>query len=290
MLEVLLAVARAGTVAQAGPGLGLSARAVSGRLRSWEERSGTRVLERGRGGGRLTAEGALLAEWAAPLLDTARELGVAVGALGGSGADRLAVAATPTVADHLLRAWLVRMHAEGAGGVHLTVRDTAEVARDVLGGGAALGFVEGPRPTLPDGLRSATVTSDRLVVVVVPQHDWAGRGVGPAELAAAAPATCGTDVRATLGVALAGAGVADAGPAAGLPTTAAVRAAALDAGRPAVASRLAVQEDLAAGRLVEVPVAGLDTARELRAVWPDATTPSGPARSLLRIATDGRIR
>ena len=65
-------------------------------------------------------------------------------------------------------------------------------------------------------------------------------------------------------------------------TTAAVRAAVLAAAAPAVISELAVADDLAAGRLVEIRVPGLDLRRVLRAIW-DSTQepPAGAARDLI---------
>jgi hypothetical protein len=52
-----------------------------------------------------------------------------------------------------------------------------------------------------------------------------------------------------------------------------------------VLSSLAVETDLADGRLLAVRVAGLELGRQLRAVWAGASTlPAGPARDLLAIA------
>ena len=59
---------------------------------------------------------------------------------------------------------------------------------------------------------------------------------------------------------------------------------------PAVLSELAVVDDLAAGRLVRVPVRGADLTRALHAVWPRGQLPVGPARDLLAIATAGSGR
>ena len=293
VLELLDAVSRHGSVVAAGRELGLTPQAVTGRLRAWESRSGTALLERGRRGGRLSPQGTLLARWAGPLLAGARDLDTALAALRGTGG--LGVAATDTVAEHLLPGWLVRMRDESAGPVDLAVLDSPEVLRSVLDGAATLGFLETPgllRGTdLPAGLRSATVASDRLVLVVHPEHEWAvpGTVVDRAELAGARPATSGADVRAGLDRLVQGCGDG-ADPVRLLPGTAAAREAAVRGEAPAVLSRLAAADDLAAGRLHEVPIAGTDGARELRAVWSAEVAPTAAARSLLRIATGGRIR
>jgi hypothetical protein len=51
-----------------------------------------------------------------------------------------------------------------------------------------------------------------------------------------------------------------------------------------VLSTLAVREDVAAHRIVEVAVTGARLDRSLRAVWPSGQRPAGPARDLLTIA------
>lgn len=50
---------------------------------------------------------------------------------------------------------------------------------------------------------------------------------------------------------------------------------------PVCLSELAVADELATRRLVEVPLSGLDLRRPLRAVWPTGRRPAGPARDLL---------
>jgi DNA-binding transcriptional LysR family regulator len=157
----------------------------------------------------------------------------------------------------------------------------------VLEGAADIGFVEGPDPG--SELDSQVVAQDRLVVVVAPGHPWARRRrIGAAELAATRlvqrEPTSGT--RAALEAALSGQPPM-AAPLLELSTTSAVRAAVAAGAGPAALSRLAVGDDLDRGRLVPVPVAGVDLARELRAVWPAGRRLSHPARDLLHIATAG---
>jgi DNA-binding transcriptional LysR family regulator len=69
-----------------------------------------------------------------------------------------------------------------------------------------------------------------------------------------------------------------------LASTTAVKAAAVTGAGPAVLSELAVTEELASRRLVEVPVEGVHLHRALRAVWPTGPLPTGPARDLLSLA------
>jgi len=97
--------------------------------------------------------------------------------------------------------------------------------------------------------------------------------------------TSGT--RTALEHALAGLGPL-AAPLLELSTSSGVRAAVAAGAGPAVLSDLAVSEDLAAGRLVQVPLRGVDLRRQLRAVWPVGQRPGGPARDLLAIAAPHR--
>ncbi|MER5827722.1 hypothetical protein ABT086_37185, partial [Streptomyces mirabilis] len=90
------------------------------------------------------------------------------------------------------------------------------------------------------------------------------------------------ETRASARAAGLGAGSARAGPAQWLPTTAAVRAAALVGSAPAVISELAVEDDLTTGRLIRVQTPELDLSRTLRVIWDGATSPpSGVARDLI---------
>lgn len=308
-LDLLRTVARTGSIAAAGRELGLTQQAVSARLRSVEKTVGVELLHRDRRGRRLGPEGALLADWATGVLDAARELDAAIAALrgaertppgsdgpDGSDVEWLEIAASSTVAEFLLPHWLVRLRAElgDDAAVSLAVRSTGHVAAAVLDGVATVGFVEGPE--LPEGLSAATVSSDRLELVVPPEHPWARRGitVDAGELAATPLVSReqGSGTRMVLDRVLAEAApeVERPAPAHEMSASTAVRESVLAGAGPAVLSRLAVAADIEAGRLVAVSVAGVELTRELRAIWPEGPAPAGRARALLRIATEGRIR
>lgn len=295
-LELLLAVARTGSLGGAGRELGLTQQAVSSRVRTMEKLVGTRLLQRDTHGSTLTDAGALIADWAGRVLAAADELDAAITSLRGVRDARLDVAASYTVAEYLLPGWLARLRTElGPGtGVNLVVRNSAQVADLVLRGEAGLGFVEGP--DLPPGLDAVTVATDHLVLVVAPGHRWARRrSVEPAELAAAALVSreSGSGTRVVLDNALAAAApeIERPAPALELSATTAIRHAVLAGAGPAVLSALAVAEDIGSGRLVRVRIdGGLDLRRELRGIWPEGPPPAGPARLLLGIARGARTR
>jgi DNA-binding transcriptional LysR family regulator len=136
------------------------------------------------------------------------------------------------------------------------------------------------------------VATDRLAVVVRPDHPWAHRKspVRPAELAATplGEREEGSGTRQSLRAVLTGylgPGSELAPPALQLTTTTAVRQAVRAGAGPAVLSLLAVREAVGAGLLVVVPVLGIDLGRRLRAVWSGAAQPpAGPARDLVAVA------
>ncbi|HVB46387.1 MAG TPA: LysR family transcriptional regulator [Streptosporangiaceae bacterium] len=304
-LEVLLAIARTGSLNAAARQVGVTQQAVSARIKSAEAQAGVALVARTSRGSTLTAEGKVVAEWAARLLAVASELDAGLAALRNDHHARLRVSASMTIAEQLLPGWLVSLQAaarhrgEQPAEIVLTAANSETVAQQVRGGEADLGFVEGP--TRPDGLRSRVIGHDELVVVVRPDHPWARRRqpLSPGELASARLVSReeGSGTRDALATALATALTATAprrasaarttAPAAlALSTTAAVRAAVLAGAGPAVLSELTVAEDLASHRLTRVQVDGINLRRSLRAIWSGGQFPPvGAARDLLAHVT-----
>jgi DNA-binding transcriptional LysR family regulator len=292
-LELLLAIANRGSLSAAGRDIGLTQQAISARMATLEAQTGVRLLVRTTRGSRLTASGAVAAQWADRLLQVAHEVDTGLAALRESSRSRVKVSASLTVAEQLLPGWLVSLQAaarrrgETPIEVVLTATNSDHVLDQVRAGDADLGFVEGPRT--PRGLRSQVVAHDELVLVVLPGHRWARRGaaITARELNDTALVTRepGSGTRDYLTAALQnllGPGAGKTAPALELSTSAAVRAAVLAGSAPAVLSRLAVSDDIATGRLRVLPVAGLDLRRDLRAVWLGGRTPpAGAVRDLL---------
>ncbi|ROQ98931.1 transcriptional regulator [Streptomyces sp. 2132.2] len=284
-LELLLEVARVGSLSGAAKRMGITQPAASSRIRAMETRLGVALVDRSPRGSTLTAEGALVTDWARRVVEAAEALDAGAQALRGRRDSRLRVAASMTIAEYLLPGWLIALRGQRPGtAVSLHAGNSAVVAERVLAHEADLGFVEGL--SVPEGLDSAVIAQDRLVVAVAPGHAWARRskGVAAAELAAT-PLILrewGSGTRQVLDAALAGSGGL-AAPLLELASTTAVKAAALSGAGPCVLSELALGEELAARRLVEVPVTGAALGRALRAVWPVGNRPAGPARDLLSL-------
>lgn len=291
-LEILLAVARTGSLSAAARESGLTQQAVSARMRALEARTGVVLATRTPRGASLTPAGAVVAQWADRLLNLAEEVDTGLAALRDSGRSTLRISASLTIAEHFLPSWLVSLRADALRRgeqpvrVVLTATNSDAVLEQVRDGGADVGFVEGPGA--PRGLRSRVVAHDELVLVVPPRHPWSRRdAVTPATLAATPLVSRepGSGTRDFLTAALhraIGPDVALAVAALELSTGAAVRAAVLAGAAPAVLSRTVVADDLRAGRLRAVPVPELDLHRSLRAVWPGSRVPPpGPVRTLL---------
>ncbi|MFG3124712.1 LysR family transcriptional regulator [Streptomyces sp. NPDC048201] len=281
-LELLLAVARLGSLGAAARELGITQPAASSRLRSMERQLGVALVDRSPRGSRLTDAGALVTDWARQVVAAAEVFDAGAQALRARRDSRLRVAASMTIAEYLLPGWLLALRAGRPDtAVSLLAGNSAKVAELLLSGEADLGFVEGL--TVPTGLDSAVIAHDRLTVVTAPAHPWARRArpLETAELAAT-PLILrerGSGTRQVLDAALG----APARPLIELSSTTAVKAAVIGGAGPAVLSELAVGEELATRRLVGIPVEGVLLRRDLRAVWPTGHRPTGPARELLSL-------
>ncbi|MFM9448022.1 LysR family transcriptional regulator [Streptomyces acidiscabies] len=282
-LELLLAVARVGSLGAAARELGITQPAASSRVRSMERQLGVALVDRSPRGSRLTDAGALVTDWARRIIEAAEAFDVGAQALRDRRDSRLRVAASMTIAEYLLPGWLLALRAQRPDtAVSLLAGNSAAVAEQLLADEVDLGFVEGL--SVPAGLDSAVIGHDRLIVVVAPGHPW-GRRRKPLrgeELAATALILRekGSGTRQVLDAALGGLALR---PLIELSSTTAVKAAAVSGAGPAVLSELVVGEELALRRLVSVPVEGVALGRELRAVWRAGHRPVGPARELLAL-------
>lgn len=294
-LELLVVVARTGSIGAAAAELGITQQAASSRMRTVEALVGEPLVTRSRRGSALTPTGELLVQWAGRVLEAAQELDAGITALRTDRRGHLAIAASLTIAEHLLPGWMVGLRAHQVQrGLEpteftMTATNTARVAAMVEDDEVVVGFVEGP--DAPRGLRRRLVGTDELLVVVGPNHPWARRPRRrvSARTLAETPLVvreAGSGTRTVLERALIG--LPQVPPALELSSTAAVRAAVAAGAGPAAVGAHAVQDDLATGRLVRITVTGLDLTRRLHAVWKGgAHPPEGPARDLVAWAARG---
>ncbi|MDQ1039819.1 molybdate transport repressor ModE-like protein [Streptomyces sp. V3I8] len=281
-LELLLAVARLGSLGRAARELGITQPAASSRIRSMERQLGVALVDRSPRGSRLTDAGALVTDWARRVVEAAEAFDAGAQALRDRRDSRLRVAASMTIAEYLLPGWLIALRGQRPDtAVSLLAGNSTAVAGRVLSGAADLGFVEGV--SVAAGLDSVVIAHDRLIVVTAPGHPWARRRRAlDAQELAATPLILreeGSGTRQVLDAALGGL----ARPLIELSSTTAVKASAASGAGPAVLSELALGEELSARRLVSIPVEGVRLSRALRAVWPAGHRPAGPARDLLTL-------
>lgn len=313
-LRALREVGRHESIAAAAAVLGVSQQALSARMRTLERSMDITLLARTPTGSHLTEQGQLVVGWAEEVLDAADRLEAGVRSIRSGVSHRLAIAASQTVAEHLVPHWLVELRSieqasTGQAGngqtstgqapnnlptvVELTVANSTgviELVRDVK---VRLGFIETPH--LPADLVTAHLRDDEMLVVTSPGHPWARRR-RPLSLAeiAATPLVmreAGSGTRVTLTDYLA----AQHPPltariAMELGTSAAVRSAIAAGVGPGVLSRLAVRDDLVLGRLVAIEVAGPPLTRQLTAVWRPDLDPLPPEGARLLAVAQGAAR
>src|SRR4051812_21456544 len=128
-LELLLAVARLGSLGRAARELGITQPAASSRIRAMERRLGVALVDRSPRGSRLTGPGALVTDWARRVVEAAEAFDAGVHALRDRRDSRLRVAASMTIAEYLLPGWLIALRTlRPDTAVSLLAGNTAAVA------------------------------------------------------------------------------------------------------------------------------------------------------------------
>ena len=285
-LRALREVGRRGSIAAAAAVLGVSQQALSARMRTLERTTGVTLLARSPGGSHLTEQGSLIVGWAEDVLDAADRLEAGLRSIRSGVSHRLAIAASQTIAEHLVPHWLVELrNIEQASAeqtptvVELTVANSTRVIELVRDVKVRLGFIETPQ--LPADLVTAHLRDDEMLVVTAPAHPWARRRrpLSLTEIAETALVMreAGSGTRVTLTDHLAAQHPPlSARIAMELGTSAAVRSAIAEGVGPGVLSRLAVRDDLVLGRLVAIEVEGPPLKRQLTAVWRPDLDPLPP--------------
>ena len=283
-LDLFRSVVELGSLSKAADAHHIAQPSASSRIRSLESQLGLTVLERTPTGSRPTPEGQLVAVWASAVLRAADEMAVGVASLRAQRTGLLRIAASYTIAEYLLPPWLDRfLEDRPDDSVTLDVTNSRAVIERLDSGTVDLGFVESP--DVPATLHQQVVGEDELITVVSPRHRWAATGSVDLDTFCSTPLVLrerGSGTRDALRDALAALGRTMPTSALDLGSLSAVRIAAINGSAPTVISRLAVADDLATGRLVEVNVDELRIQRRLVAVWPIRSEPPRLAAELLR--------
>lgn len=296
-LELFVGVVDVGSINAVAVAAGRSQQAVSERMRRLEKSLGLKLLDRDARGSKPTEVGKIVADWAAELIEATKTFTTRIDSLRADNDADLWIAASQTIAGYLLPGWIGELKNSDSNGPtnpHVHAVNSVEVMREVREGSVSIGFIE--TLDLPSDLVQRTVGHDELVVVVAPEHPWAqrfesgdmGEGVTPATLAQTPLVVReeGSGTRQALEMLLADfdSTLRVVPPAADFSAVISVRSAVAAGIAPAVMSAITVAEDLAARRLVQVPVKGIDLRRPLTAVWREDRDISGAALDLVEIA------
>ena len=141
-LRVLALVAKEGSMSAASAQLGVSQQAISLRIRNLEKDLRMRLLVRSARGSRLTPTGELVVGWGTTLLTAADEFSDAVTSLRTDRGKMMRIAASLTIAEHLLPDWIARWrisHGNDGPVVQLTAANSSTVVEAIREGTADLG-------------------------------------------------------------------------------------------------------------------------------------------------------
>jgi DNA-binding transcriptional LysR family regulator len=118
-LRALREVGRHGSIASAALVLGVTQQALSARMRNLERSLGITLLARTPTGSRLTEQGQLIVGWGEDVLEAADRLEAGLRSIRSGVSHRLAIAASQTIAEHLVPHWLVELRGLEQGDTEL---------------------------------------------------------------------------------------------------------------------------------------------------------------------------
>lgn len=286
-LALFIAVGETGSVGAAARRFAISQPAASQRLSALERQLDIVLLDRRTSGSTLTAAGRVVVGWAGDLVRAGADFTHHVRTLSKNRDSRLHIAASLTVADYLMPTWLMKLNdVLPEVSVSLQPANSERVIDLVSTGAVELGFVEGPGP--PREVRSFVIGHDDLVLVVAPEHPWARPGTAvTATKLVKAPVVLRepeSGTRQVLDRALARHDLSIK-PSMELGSTTSIKEAISGGHAATVLGRLSVETELAAGTLAEVSLTDLELSRDVRAIWKNGRTPTGPAGTLLAVCT-----
>lgn len=291
-LEIFVEVAQSSSISKAARNLGLSQQAVSARMRSLEGTTRLSLLQRTTTGATLSPDGLALLTQVERVLAAAQDLQQHIETTSGDRAKTLEVAASQTVAEHLVPHWLIQFQTEvrqlgqKTSDVSVHVGNTQDVIKFLRNQVVELGFIESPH--IPAEFNHKIIAHDQLELVVCPQHPWAKQD-GPLSLERLTGTSLvmrelGSGTRDVLEFELARYGRVNVPAALELGTTSAVRSAAVAGIAPSFLSLRTVQGDLDSGRLVTVSTELGKVTRPFTALWNGPTHRLSPqAQALLKI-------
>lgn len=288
-LATFAAAAERGSFTAAAGLLGLSQAAVSQRVQQLEAVVRTPLFRRAGGRVELTDAGRRLHDFARRILDLSAEARRAVTGETGEVTGELALAASSVPGDHLLPHALAEFrHRYPLVQVRVTVSDTAAALRSVEQALAHLAVVGGPGGSRH--LEFRRIAADELILVIPKRHPWwRKKHVSPADLRTQffIQRERGSGSRQCFENSLAQSGTAASALDVGLElgSTEAIKGAVLEGAGVAVLSRLAVRDEVRAGKLKALRIEGLTLDRDLSVVRDRRRVLTATARLFLALLT-----
>jgi DNA-binding transcriptional LysR family regulator len=255
-LAIFVAVAEREHLTKAAAAINLTPSAVSAAIKNLEHHYGVELFHRIGRRIELTESGRIFLGEARTLLARARTTQLVLSELGGLQRGSLSVFASQTIASYWLPQRLMQFHESHPGiDLSLTIGNTRTVADAVINGEADIGFVEGELDE--PALAASVVAQDELVVVVGSGHPWAHCDkLSPADVIAASwvMREVGSGTRSVFEDALTDIGIMprDLRIALVLPSNESILSALQESSCVAAVSRLAAQQHIEAGQLVEI--------------------------------------
>jgi DNA-binding transcriptional LysR family regulator len=281
-LEIFLCIVEEKSFSRAAEKMLRTQPALSIAIKRLEEELGETLFDRSSKSGTLTEAGRILLSYAQQMLNLRDEAREAIGELRGMYRGRLTIGANESTSLYVLPDLLLeyrRLHSRIKIEVFRNVSE--KIPAEVLDRSLDFGFLS-YEPVHPQ-LQSLEVHRDELTLVVPPDHRLAGRGhttvreLGDEQFVAH---NVKTPARTRIFELFARHNT---------PLNICIELATLETIKEfvrlgagiAILPRLAVQEELAAGKLVEVPVKGMKIEKTLRLVHRRETSLSHAARSFL---------
>ncbi len=284
LFRLFTAVAEQGSFSRAAAALHISQPGISRGVREFEAQTGARLLERGPRGVTPTEAGRVLLRHAKILFTAERAAEEDLAAWRGLERGTLSVGASTTVATWYLPSVLAAFHAaHPAVTLALHTANTAAIAAMLLARALDVALVEGPVDA--PGIDVLPWRQDPMVLVASASH----------ELAAIDSLQAGDLAGATMVVREPGSGTRDvalaAMAAAGIRPRAVLEAGSTEMIRQMVMAGLgvaivpeaAVHDQIAAGRLVSLRMAGLSVSRTLNRLSLPDRQPSAAAAAFERL-------
>lgn len=266
-LRIFVTVAKRGSFSRAAEELHISQPSASIQVADLERALGVDLFEQVGRQIHLTDAGRVLEDYARRILDLAEEARTAVSETTGLRRGHLAVGASPTPGTYLLPRIIAAFQERYPQiSVALHIAATPEVGERLLRHELDLGVVGGKIHT--PGLQTEQFLDDEIVLVAVPSHPLAAAGSARAmalrDHRVILPER-GSDTRVAVDEALSGAGHSVA-PAMELAGSEAIKEAVAAGLGVAFLSRLAARTEVAAGRLVVIPIPDLVIRRQFSIV------------------------